>query len=138
MKLYNKYLGETEIPEEEIIYFPNGIIGFEDFKRFHIIQDKNFSPFCWLVSLDDNDFGIPLVNPFLLVKQYKRKFPSALIEELKENNSKFKVYCVVNLNGGEGAITVNLKGPILIDFIQKIGKQIILTADILSISYPLN
>ncbi len=138
MKLENSIIGEIEVSEDDIIYFPNGIIGFESYKRFLIVQDQNFSPFSWLISLDKKEFGIPLINPFLLIQEYKKKLPVELIEELKDNDSKYEVFCVINLNGEEGATTINLKGPILIDFFGRTGKQIILTADILSVSYPLN
>lgn len=138
MKLENSIIGEIEVSEDDIIYFPNGIIGFEGYKRFLIVQDQNFSPFSWLISLDKKEFGIPLINPFLLIQEYKKKLPVELIEELKDNNSKYEVFCVVNLNGEAGETTINLKGPILIDFFGRTGKQIILTADILSVSYPLN
>jgi flagellar assembly factor FliW len=134
----NRILGEIDIMEEEIIYFPNGIIGFEGYKRFVIMPDKNHSPFCWLISLDEEDFGVPLVNPYSLIKEFQKDFPLELTNELKDSNSKFEVFCVVNLKGSDGSATLNLKGPILIDFINKVGKQIILTADILSITYPLN
>ena len=32
MKFVNQLIGEIEIPEEKIIHFPNGIIGFENQK----------------------------------------------------------------------------------------------------------
>lgn len=138
MKMENHILGDIDIMEDEILFFPNGIFGFEDYKRFVIMPDKDHSPFCWLLSLDEKNFGIPLVNPYSLVKEFKKEFPSALTEELKDSNTKYEVFCVVNLHGSDGSATVNLKGPILVDFINKVGKQIILTADILSITYPLN
>ncbi len=138
MKFVNHLIGEVEISEDKIIHFPNGIIGFENHKKFALIQNANYKPFCWLVSLEANNFAIPVVNPFLLIKEYHKKFPKELIEELKENDSHYEVLCVVNPKGNNGFVTLNLKGPILIDYQRKEGKQIVLTAEILSVAYPLN
>jgi flagellar assembly factor FliW len=138
MKMENQFIGKVEIKEEEIIYFPNGIIGFEKFKRFIVVQDKKFSPFYWLLTIEDQDFGIPLINPYSMMKDFNQEFPAELTEELKDSNSQYEVFCVVNLKGTEGLPTVNLKGPILIDYANKIGKQVILNAELLPISYPLN
>jgi flagellar assembly factor FliW len=134
----NLFTGDKEISEQEIIYFPNGIIGFENYTKFIIVENPNFKPFSWLVSLQQQDFALPMVNPFLLIKEYQMQFPYELTRELKENGNHFEVFCIVSLNGENGSTTLNLKGPILIDYLNKRGKQIVLTADILSISYPLN
>jgi flagellar assembly factor FliW len=138
MKFVNQLIGEIEIPEEKIIHFPNGIIGFENHKNFAIINNTSYKPFCWLISLDQKDFAIPVVNPFLLIREYHQKFPKELTEELKENESNYEVLCVVNPKGNNGFVTLNLKGPILIDYLKQEGRQIILSAEILSVSYPLN
>ncbi len=138
MRVDVKPIGEIEILEEEIIHFPDGIIGFENLKNFAIINNHNFRPFCWLIALERTDLAIPLVNPFLLMKEYQKKFPLELMNELKENNTQYEVFCVVSLQGSPGAATLNLKGPILIDYFKKEGKQIILLADMLPVNFPLN
>jgi len=138
MVIENLFIGDKEISEQEIIYFPNGIIGFENYTKFIIAENPNFRPFNWLISLDQKDFALPMVNPFLLIKQYRMEFPEELTRELKNNGNHSEVFCVVSLKGEHGGTTLNLKGPILIDYLKKRGKQIILKADILSISYPLN
>jgi flagellar assembly factor FliW len=127
-----------DVSEQEIIYFPNGIIGFEDHTKFTIVEDPQFRPFSWLISLDHKDFALPMVNPFLLINEYRMQFPDELAQELKKNGNHFEVFCIISLNGENGGTTINLKGPILIDYLKKQGKQIVLNADILPISYPFN
>jgi flagellar assembly factor FliW len=138
MKFVNQLIGEIEVSNEKVIDFPQGIIGFENHKKFAIVNNSSYKPFCWLISMDQDDFAIPVVNPFLLIREYNKKFPRELIEELKENVSNYEVLCVVNPKGNNGSVTLNLKGPILIDYLKQEGRQIILTAEILSVSYPLN
>ena len=132
------FIADKKITEQEIIHFPNGIIGFENYTKFIIVENPNFRPFCWLFSLDQKNFAVPIVNPFLLIKEYRLQFPVEITQELKVNGNFYDIYCIVSLKGENGGVTLNLKGPILIDYLKKEGRQVILNSDILSISYPLN
>lgn len=138
MRLNNHLIGQLDILEEEIINFPEGIIGFENLKKFAVVNNINFKPFCWLISMDKSNLAVPVVNPFLLINEYHKKFPEELIKELKDNNSLYEVFCVVTFTGEDGTVTLNLKGPILIDYVKREGKQVILSSEILSVTYPLN
>jgi len=138
MKLVTQQFGELEVSEEQIIHFPNGIIGFEDCKKFVIINDEDFEPFRWLISLDKKEFGFPILNPFLILDDYKKEFPPSLAKKLQSEDVPLEVFCVVTLKGENNNVTINLKGPILIDYEKKEGKQIILTSDELSVSYPIS
>ena len=37
MKVLTKFFGEVELDEKKVLEFPNGIIGFEDFKKYAIL-----------------------------------------------------------------------------------------------------
>jgi flagellar assembly factor FliW len=102
------------------------------------VNRANYQPFSFLVSLDQEDFSIPVINPFRLMNEYQKRLPAEFSEELKGYNGDRQILCIVNLRGENGTPTVNLKGPIIIDYAKKIGRQVILSADILTISYPLN
>ena len=138
MKIENDFLDGKMVDEEEILYFPNGIIGFENLKKFVLVNTITYKPFSFLVSLDQEDFSIPVVNPFMLIDEYQKNIPAEFSNELEEYNNGFHVFCVVNLKGENGGPTLNLKGPIIIDHLKKTGKQVILTADILTVTFPLN
>jgi flagellar assembly factor FliW len=138
MKLVHQQLGIFDVSEEKIIHFPNGIIGYENLSRFAILSDENWHPFSWLVSLDDNNFCFPIIDPFTLSKKYQSTFPFEIFRSLKPSNSHSDVYCVVTIQGNNGNVTINLKGPILVDYNRKEGKQIILSPEELPVSFPLN
>jgi len=138
MLVENLFIGDKKISEQEIIHFPYGIIGFENYTKFIVVDNPNFKPFCWLISLEQKDFAIPVVNPFLLMIEYRMQFPLELTRELRENGNCCEVFCIVSPKGEQGGVTLNLKGPILIDYLKREGRQVILNSDILSISYPLN
>ncbi|GAB4380494.1 MAG: flagellar assembly protein FliW [Calditrichia bacterium] len=138
MRVVTKQFGELDVSEEQVIHFPKGIIGFENCKNFVLIDDEDFEPFRWLISLDRKEFGFPVLDPFLIIENYEKEFPPSIAKEFKDENTLIGVFCVVTLKGEQGKVTINLKGPILIDYETREGKQIILTSDELSVSHPIS
>jgi flagellar assembly factor FliW len=138
MKIVHQQLGIFKVSEDKVISFPKGIIGYENFSRFVILQDENWHPFSWLISLDNHNFGFPIIDPFILSKKHQTKFPFEIFKSLKPSNSHSDIYCVVTIKGNNGNVTINLKGPIFIDYQRKEGKQVILSPEELPISFPLN
>ena len=59
MKWKNRQFGELEFDDEHVLTFPQGIIGFEDYRRFILINDEDSQPFRWLVSIEDEDLSFP-------------------------------------------------------------------------------
>ena len=138
MKIVHQQLGIFEVSEDKVIRFPKGIIGYENYSQFVVLQDENWHPFSWLISLDDNNFAFPIIDPFVLSKKYQTKFPFEIFSSLKPSDSYSDIYCVVTIQGNSGNVSINLKGPIFIDYQRKEGKQVILSPEELPISFPLN
>ena len=61
-----KFFGTIDVEDDKIIEFPMGIIGFENFKKFALIYDKEQeerSPISWLQSMDEPLLALPVVSP---------------------------------------------------------------------------
>ncbi len=126
--IYETRLGTLEIQDNEVIEFPEGIPGFEDLKKFAIISLQETLPFLWLTSLEDKEVALPLIDPWIIKKDY-----AFILTEEEQKNLKVKeqselvVWSVVTipLDSPQSA-TVNLKAPIVVNLKEGIGKQIIL------------
>ncbi|HFE64570.1 hypothetical protein B1H10_00930 [candidate division KSB1 bacterium 4484_188] len=138
MKVVTRQFGELEVSEEQVIHFPKGIIGFEDCRNFIIVNDEDFEPFRWLISLDKKEIGFPVLDPFLVTEKFIKEFPRKVVQELRNERALMDVFCIVTLKGERGSVTMNLKGPILIDYNKREGRQIILTSEDLSVSHPIS
>ncbi len=141
MKIKTKHFGEVEFPEEAIIHFPEGIIGYPDYKRFIIIEDKNFEPFKYLQSIDNPSFALPVINPFLIRKDY---IIMILSEEHKKiglkslsQEEKWIALCVVVIEKDIKKSIVNLKAPIIINTEERKGIQVIQITDDYDVEEPL-
>lgn len=137
MKIDTNLFGEIEFSEDALIYFPKGAIGFEDCRRFVIVDKEEYKPFRGLVSVDDRKATLPVLNPFTINADFGKELPSELLQRLFSSAEMLDIFCVVNLKNDMGTATINLKSPIIIDHHLKEGKQIILESDNLPVNQPL-
>lgn len=118
IKIKSNQFGELEINQTNIFNFPNGILGFEDEKRFILINDEKISPFKWLISIDNSNIGFPIISPWLVNLEFDLG---------DEFNIEDKIpMVVVNSANKAEALTANLKAPIFFDVKNLQGEQIII------------
>ena len=129
MELKTSQFGKIEIEEDNILEFKEGLIGFEEYKKFIIVSDKELEPFFWLVSIDEPSLEFPIVNPFLFFPEYD---PELTIESENET-----LFTIVSLKKELDKTTVNLKGPLLVNILERKGKQTIINSDKYTPNYPL-
>lgn len=128
MKLHASNFGEIEIDEEDILTFPEGIPGFEECKKFIVINNPDEeNPFDWLQSVENEDLAFVIMNPFFVFPDYDITIPESAIEKLKiKDETDVFVYTIVVVPENLEDMTTNLSGPIIINGREKLGKQVIL------------
>ena len=131
--------GELEIDEKRAIYFPEGIIGFPNDKRYVVLQHKPGSPFSWLQSTEKPELAFVMMNPFLVKSDYLEDLPAgekALFRDQdKEDKILFSLVTIPREN--VRAMTVNLLGPLVIDTKTQTGRQVILAGSDYDPRHPL-
>ena len=138
VNLSTNNFGNLSIEKENIITFEQGLLGFEELKQFAIIDVEECLPFEWLVSVEDPIVAFPILNPTLFFSDYK---PSLSKDDLVLLNIKkekdVEMFCIVTLDKKPENVTLNLKGPILINMKNKMGKQVVLAEDYYSLNQQL-
>lgn len=126
----NPQLGTLTIDPDKVTTFPEGIIGFEDLKQFAIIDLEEYKPFQWLLSIDDPEITFPIISPLLVVDTYEPDISRAEAYNLGEfTDTDLLLYAIVTIRPEMKKITANLKGPIIINQILRLGQQIVLADD---------
>ena len=140
MQLETAHFGVINIEEEDVIYFPEGIPGFENSKKYALIgNDAGTSVFFWLQSVDVPELCFVVTDPFMVYDGYGVDVDDADVELLKiADTNKVLTLTIVIIPENINEIRVNLKAPILINMDQKIGKQIIQHNDNLPIRHYLS
>ncbi|MBD8045962.1 flagellar assembly protein FliW [Clostridium faecium] len=137
MELNSTHHGVIRYNEEDVIFFKNGLPGFENLKKFIIFPLKDNDSFTVIHSIDE-DLGIILISPFMVKEDYEFKLNENVIDELKITEpTDVMVYTTVTLNSNIEKITTNLKAPIIINRFSKLGKQIIIDNESYKIKEPI-
>lgn len=128
MKFNTTNFGEIEIDEQKILDFPEGLLGFQEEKKFIIINNEDTeNPFQWLQSLNNPDLAFVIINPFIVYPDYDIRISKTVRNRLEiEDEKDVAIYAIVVVPEEMEKMTANLLGPIVININKKLGKQIIL------------
>jgi len=122
----------------EYILFKNGLPGLGRSRRF-ILQHLEDNPiFYYLSSLEDEEVGLILVDPFPCFPGYTLELADAEQKELEvEKSEDILVFTTVTMLG-ENKMTTNLAAPIVINAVKRLAKQMILADKIDQMRTPLD
>jgi flagellar assembly factor FliW len=124
-KLQTPRFGPLEFQEVDVIFFPKGIPGFEDHRKWILVGDDE-NPIKWLQSLDDEDVALPVLPPSLVSSDYDPQLLEADVRELKATAKDLHLFVVVSVpEDAPWDATVNLRAPIIINSNERLGKQVI-------------
>ena len=131
--------GEIEYSEDRIITMLDGIVGFEDQKRFLLLEATEYEPFLLLISVDEPEIGFPLIPAIYADPKYAPSLPSEEMELLggKDAVSDLAVMLIATIGKSASDTTANLRAPLFINPAKRVGRQVILTDDNYSVRYPL-
>lgn len=118
----------TILQHKKNIHFPEGLPAFEQVKEFVILANEEEAPFMWLQAVNVPNLAFILVDPFLINPDYRPDICDADVKRLElDDPSDAFVLAIVNIrNNDDQGITVNLVGPIVINWRKQIGKQVII------------
>lgn len=139
-KVVTKLFGEIGIDGQKLIQFPEGIIGFEQLKRFLLIHDteKADSRIIWLQSIDEPAFALPVIDPLFIKEDYNPVIEDELLNKIGEiKEDELFVLVILKVPSDITQMTVNLKAPVVINPNTRMGCQILAENEEYMIRYPI-
>ena len=138
MKFISKVHGEMQYEENNIITFNKGIPGFNELKKFILLDLQEYEPFKLLQSLEDDEISLIVTSPYEFFNEYEIKISDETIKNLKiDSPEQVMILTTVTLNSDVKKITTNLQGPIVINTSNNFGEQIILDNPKYKVKSPL-
>ncbi len=138
MLVHTVNFGDLEVPDEKIINFREGLPGFPQIRHFTLLELDQIRPFRYLQSLDDPPIALLVINPFLVDHDYKFDISESDMDEIcSRNTGDVSVYAVANVPEDPREATLNLMAPIVINDVNRCGKQVILHDSGYSVKFPL-
>jgi len=138
MLIKTKFLGEVEIKEEELIVFLDGIPGFEESRRFILLDIPENDFFKVLQDVDQEFISFIVADPWKFMQEYEIDVPDA--ELLKINIRKKEQIAIMNivtLSDVFEKSTMNLLAPIIMNTENRIGRQYVLNNVSYTTKHPL-
>lgn len=141
MKINSRVFGEVEIDQSKIIEFVNGIVGFPELTEFALISNNEEStdaPIKWLQSMQDGEVALPVIDPLLILPDYNPQVEDEWLKSLGELSAEnLLVLVTVTVPKDITGMSVNLKGPIIIQVDQKKACQVIVDGEEYALKYPI-
>ena len=103
--------GTLEIASEDVIEFPNGLIGLGG-KQFTIVDTGG--AFSWLHSIDDPSLALPIANPWHFFAEYVVDLSDADSAPITADPADVAVWVTVRAGAELADFHANLRAPILV------------------------
>ena len=140
MKINTKVFGEVEIADDKIIHFPSGIVGFPELTEFTLLHDeeKGAGSIHWLQSIQEPGFAMPVMDPLLVCTDYNPEVDDELLKPLGGlDPEEILVLVTVTVPSDLKKMSVNLRGPIIINAAAKKACQVIVEGEAYAVKYPI-
>jgi flagellar assembly factor FliW len=126
VKVATKAYGTIDINEKQKLCFPRGLLGFETFRDF-VLLDAERQPFYWLQSVDAEWVAFILINPFLFRPDYEVNINNEELTDIGiDSPEKALIFSIVTVPAEGGPMTANLQGPLIVNRDTRAGKQAVL------------
>lgn len=139
MKINTEYFGGIEYQEDEIITFEQGLYGFEKCHKFLPVAFEDGSDTLLLLqSLEEEKLSFIIANPFQIFSEYQ---PILSHEDFKklgtEREEEISFYVILSIGGEAEENRVNLRCPIAVNAVTRVGIQAVLEDSSYSFRQPL-
>ena len=105
--------GTLEIASEDVIEFPNGLIGLGG-RRFALVANDDDGAFSWLHSIDDPSLALPVANPWTFFADYAVDLSDEAAAPITADPADVAVWVTVRAGAELSDFYANLRAPILI------------------------
>lgn len=127
MLIETRDFGPVEITEDEIIQFPDGIYGFDDSRRFALLDTGSSAGMMHLQCVDSPTPRFIVLDPFMILEDYAPELPADALKKLRADTlEELSLFVIAVIPQDFRSSTVNLKSPIAINFKEHLGMQVIL------------
>lgn len=139
MTITTKLFGRIEVDESKKITFVQGIIGFPELTDFMLVHDSDSEGgIRWMQSIQEPAFAIPVIDPLIVMPDYNPRIEDDLFIPLGEvNEDNLLVLVTITVPHDLTKMTVNLKGPIIINGDTRKASQIITDDEKYPVKFPI-
>ena len=129
MTIHTTRFGPIEVEADDVIHFPEGLLGLPSCRDWVLLADAENEALAWMQSVDRPEIALGVVSPRRFVPSYQMRVARRELESLKlEQVQAAQVLIVVSKS--ERSITLNLKAPLVINLSRRLGRQVVTNGDL--------
>ena len=129
MQIKTKSMGCVEIDESQLVTFPKGLYGFEEYRNYALI-DSQYNPLIWLQSIEEPGLAFLMIDPFLIEENYEADINDSELEKIEVKDPvDVAVMAIITVPNDGSPVTANLQGPIIINKKNKLCMQAVLDGE---------
>ncbi len=125
MEVRTTRFGTIEIPEDRVLSFPKGLLGFSAYTRYCLLEPTDDAAFYWLQAIDEPTLAFVVTDPSAFVPEYSVPIRQDQMEDLGLGSFDDAQVLVI-VNKVDEALTGNLQGPLVINTLDRSGAQLVL------------
>ena len=135
MQVETTRFGTIDVPDEEIVDFPDGIPGFRGARKMVLVGAGDLigvegghghHTLYWLQDVVDPDLAFLTTVPWVAYPDYDIHIDPELIGHAAPDDVCVLVMVTIRRDGERATLTTNLLAPVVIDTGRRIGHQVIL------------
>lgn len=119
--------GVVEVEEDSIVTMPDGMIGFEQYRTYVLIEHRPESLFRWLQSTEQPDLAFLVVDPSDFFTDYLVDLQDPDVERLDlRDPSEAVVLTTASVDLQDRRITTNLLAPVVVNGRTRQARQVVM------------
>lgn len=129
--VYQTRFGEIKLREDRLMSFPTGLLGFQQCTTFGLSAMPNASgetPLMLLQCVNEPGIAFVVADPTVLGLEIATEEKQKAVEECGMATEEAQLLVILTLYEQEDSffLTANLKAPLVIDSLSRIGRQYII------------
>lgn len=127
-QVHSRDFGILECLSESVIWFPEGLPGFESEHRFVLIEPEALTPAVVLQSVETQDLSFLAVPVSIVDSHYQvgitvEDLRTLGLNETRQPAAGIDVLCLGIMSAAEGGMTANLLAPVVVNLKTRVGVQ---------------
>ncbi|MEB3236423.1 MAG: flagellar assembly protein FliW [Candidatus Sericytochromatia bacterium] len=138
MEIVSQQLGCLEYGEQDLLSFPDGILGFPQWHGYLLVDQDDVAPLRWLQPVDEPAVTFTVLDPYLFIPDYRVRLgdEDRTALDLKDEDEP-AVLVLVTIPEDPSQMTANLLGPLVFNPRTSRGRQLVLHDSGYPIRHPL-
>jgi flagellar assembly factor FliW len=134
MEITTTRFGPIEVQADDVIRFPDGLVGLEECHQWVLLSEAQNDAVVWLQSVDRADVALAAVSPRRFVPDYRMRVARRELETLQLDQVG-RAHVLVIVGRTQRCLTLNLKAPIVVNPDRRLARQVVTNGE-LSVRHP--